>query len=130
MANETATAAFARDLGYLDKFFANLTAHADTLPAAQGARLKQLMGEEVVRWREIRQLIAGQGGTPAQNPVATTTAPKGPQRGPEGPEPLRVPSPAPAPAPSPTVSAPASGNDSEKVRVNFTVGSLLGQPKK
>jgi hypothetical protein len=26
--------------------------------------------------------------------------------------------------------APASGNDSEKVRANFTVGSLLGQPKK
>lgn len=112
MANETGGAAFARDLGYLDKFFANLTAHADTLPAAQGARLKQLMGEEVVRWKEIRQLIAGQGGAPATHSVATTAAP------------------APAPAPSPTVSAPASGNDSEKVRVNFTVGSLLGQPKK
>lgn len=113
MANETG-AQFARDLGYLDKFFTNLTAHADTLPAAQGARLKQLIGEEVVRWKEIRQLIAGQGG--AAPAPATTASP--------------APAPAPSPAPTPAAAAPASSGKGELIKVDFTVGSLLGQPKK
>jgi ABC-type uncharacterized transport system involved in gliding motility auxiliary subunit len=115
MANETGAAAFARDLGYLDKFFTNLNAHADTLAPAQGQRLKQLMAEEVVRWKEIRQLIAGQGGeVPAQTSVATTTAKP------------------PAPAPSPVAAVPAEPQPrkSEMQQVSFTVGSLLGQPKK
>lgn len=112
MANETDSAAFARDLGYLDKFFANLNTHAATLPPAQGARLKQLVGEEVVRWQEIRQLITGQAvAAPTQASMATTQAP------------------APAPAPSPTASLPAASSGPQKVRVTYTVGSLLGQPK-
>jgi hypothetical protein len=122
MANETGAAAFARDLGYLDKFFTNLNAHADTLAPAQGQRLKQLMAEEVVRWKEIRQLIAGQGGAvPAQTSVATTTAlPKASLAQP------------PAPAPSPVAAVPAEPQPrkSEMQQVSFTVGSLLGQPKK
>ena len=40
MANETG-AAFARDLGYLDKFFVNLTAHAATLPPVFAPRPDQ-----------------------------------------------------------------------------------------
>jgi hypothetical protein len=112
MATETGGAAFARDLGYLDKFFTNLTAHADTLPAAQGERLKQLIAEEVVRWKEIRQLIAGQGGAPA------AAAPK--PAAPAAP-------PAPAPSPAPTAIAPQG---KAPVKLSLTVGSLLGQPKK
>jgi hypothetical protein len=114
MATETGGAAFARDLGYLDKFFANLTAHADTLPAAQGERLKQLMAEEVVRWKEIRQLIAGQGGAPA------AAAPKPAA-------PAAPPAPAPSPSAAPLANAPQG---KAPVKLSLTVGSLLGQPKK
>lgn len=51
--------AFDRDLGYLDKFFDNLDAHASTLGDVQGARLKTLVGEERQRWGEIRSLVGG-----------------------------------------------------------------------
>lgn len=109
MANDTG-AAFARDLGYLDKFFVNLTAHADTLPAAQGDRLKALIADELVRWKEIRQLIGGQGGGAPAKPVAAPMA----QR--------------PAPAPMPMAIAPAA--EKPVAKPALTVGSLLGQPKK
>lgn len=112
MANDTG-AAFARDLGYLDKFFVSLTAHADTLPAAQGDRLKALIADEVVRWKEIRQLIGGQGNAPAPAPAKPMAAPM-PQR--------------PAPAPMPMAIAPAA--EKPAVKPALTVGSLLGQPKK
>jgi hypothetical protein len=114
MAQDTG-AAFARDLGYLDKFFANLTAHAATLPAAQGDRLKQLVAEEVVRWKEIRQLIDGQpvtGTVPAAAPAAL---------------PVR---PAAAPLISPMAPAPVPTSAKPPVPAGLTVGSLLGQPKK
>ena len=51
--------AFERDLGYLDKFFDGLDAHAATLGGESGARLKQLIGEERTRWGEIRSLLGG-----------------------------------------------------------------------
>ena len=101
MANEKmeGASAFARDLGYLDKFFANLTAHADTLAPASGARLKQLMAEEVERWQEIRRLIAG--GAPSAAPVA------------------------PPAAPAPAVVAPAAAPAPSNPRPGLTVGSLI-----
>jgi hypothetical protein len=115
MAQETG-AAFARDLGYLDKFFGSLTAHAATLPQAQGDRLKQLIAEEVVRWKEIRQLIEGQGA-PAPLPTAAPSAT----------QPMR---PTAMPVVTPMPPTPVSTSAQPPVPVGLTVGSLLGQPKK
>ena len=53
-------AAIARDLGYLEKFFDKLEAHADEQAPAAGERLRELMGQERQRWQEIRGLIAGE----------------------------------------------------------------------
>lgn len=68
--------AFERDLGYLDKFFDNLDAHAGTLGGEGGARLKQLVGEERARWTEIRALLGGpsQGGGKAARPKGDEAA--------------------------------------------------------
>lgn len=109
MAAETKdSAAFARDLGYLDKFLTSLTAHAATLPGEQGARLKQLMAEEGQRWAEIKRLLDGQA--PASN---------------AGPGPAGM-----AVAPVAAVTAPALTGPPKPSSMSFTVGSLLGQPKK
>jgi hypothetical protein len=63
---------FSRDLGYLDKFFDKLEAHAGTLPSEAGQRLRTLIGEERGRWAEIRQLVGATGAAatpaPAQAP--------------------------------------------------------------
>lgn len=64
--------AFERDLGYLDKFFDNLEAHAGTLDGDAGARLAQLVGEERVRWAEIRGLL----GAPTSGGDAKRAAPE------------------------------------------------------
>lgn len=63
--------AFERDLGYLDKFFDNLEAHAGTLGGEGGARLAQLVGEERARWVEIRALL---GTSPDEKAAKTETA--------------------------------------------------------
>lgn len=57
---------FSRDLGYLEKFFEKLEAHAGTLGGASGQRLRTLMSEERKRWGEIRSLIAGNAPQAAQ----------------------------------------------------------------
>jgi hypothetical protein len=99
---------FARDFGYLDKFFVSLTAHADTLPPAAGARLKQIIGEEASRWNEVRSLLSGGAVVVPTASAASNNAP---------PPQVVVPSPSAAPVPS-GKPAPA-----------LTVGSLMGQPK-
>jgi hypothetical protein len=70
--------AFARDLGYLDKFFDKIDAHAATLDAAAGARLRALVLEERARWGEIRGLISGEpvkASAPASQVPATPVGP-------------------------------------------------------
>lgn len=132
MANETDAQPFARDLGYLDKFFVNLDAHAGTLPASQGDRLRALIAEEVSRWEEIRGLLS-----PAAAPVETATgAPaeeiEAPAPKPEKPllsqRPVAPVPPPPAPAPRPS-GAPTNRPEAKPIP-GFTVGSLYGQPKK
>jgi hypothetical protein len=59
---------FARDLGYLAKFFDNLRRHADSLETNAGARLRTLIDEEVVRWEEIKALIFGGDPGDTQSP--------------------------------------------------------------
>lgn len=110
MANE---ANFTRDLGYLDKFFVNISAFADTLPEAESSRLKQLMAEETQRWAEIRGLL---GAGPM------VAAPPAPPRGADEE----------APPPKPTVSTTATVPTPKpaKERPSWTVGGLFGQPKK
>jgi hypothetical protein len=66
-------AAFARDLGYLDKFFDKIEAHAASLDATRGARLRALVAEERTRWAEIRGLI---GGTTSVGARAEAPAPE------------------------------------------------------
>ena len=95
-------AAFARDLGYLDKFFDKLEQHAASLPPASGARLKALMGEERTRWSEIRSIIAGKA--PA-NPAVVVAS-----------------------APTQSTSGPAPGAmTSARARPQFTVGPLINK---
>lgn len=104
---------FARDFGYLAKFFDGLTAHAGTLGAAEGARLKTLIGEERVRWEEIKGLVAGQPLAPASAASAPATSAK------------------PSTVPVAAASAPASEASAPVKRPGtFTVGSLIGQPKR
>lgn len=110
MANEVN---FARDLGYLDKFFVNINAHASTLPAADAARLKQLMAEEIQRWAEIKGLL-GAGPRVAGAPAAASKADE------------VVPTPNPTVSNSATIPTPKPA----KERPSWTVGGLLGQPKK
>ncbi len=112
--------AFERDLGYLDKFFDGLDAHAATLGGESGARLKQLVGEERVRWGEIRSLLGGSssGDGKAAKPKVAVPSTAGEQ--------VAVPAALTAGAPSGakgdvTAAAtrlPVSG---------FTVGSLRGR---
>ncbi len=64
---------FSRDLGYLDKFFDKLEAHAGTLPSEAGQRLRALRGEERGRWAEIRQLV-GAGSVPQASASAPQEA--------------------------------------------------------
>jgi len=99
---------FARDFGYLDKFFVSLTAHADTLPPAAGARLKQIMREEASRWNEVRSLLSGGAVVVPTASAASNHAP-----------PPAVEVPAPAAPPASTSKHPPA----------LTVGSLMGQPK-
>lgn len=109
------SSAFQRDLGYLDAFFDKLEAHASTLGAAEGERLRTLIGEERTRWVEIRALVAGQPVKPVQVPVpAAQTAPAvGKVETPkvEGPRAAAIPA---------TPAAPPGG----RVPRAFTVGSL------
>ena len=63
---------FSRDLGYLDKFFDKLDAHAGNLPEGAGQRLRALVAEERGRWTEIRQLV---GSAPAAAASAAAPAP-------------------------------------------------------
>ena len=110
MANEVN---FARDFGYLDKFFVNISAYADTLPAADGQRLKQLMAEETQRWAEIRGLL-GVGPRVAAKAVPVKGADED------------VAPPKPTVSSSATIPTPKPA----KERPSWTVGGLLGQPKK
>ena len=59
MATDDGNETFAKDLGYLDKFFDKIEAHAGSLSDDAGARLRMLMSEERDRWSEIRALCAG-----------------------------------------------------------------------
>lgn len=95
---------FARDLGYLDKFFDALDSHAGTLEAASGARLRTLLGEERTRWQEIRALV---GGAPAAAPIGSGSDKDLGARAP----------------PAAQGPVPAAGPRS------FTVGSLRGRNK-
>ncbi len=52
---------FARDLGYLAKFFDSLRTHAGTLDSVAAQRLLSLLDEEAARWDEIKRLLAGAG---------------------------------------------------------------------
>lgn len=106
--------AFEKDLGYLDKFFDNIEEHAASLDDTSGARLVSLIGEERVRWGEIRSLLAG-GAAPAPEKAEETTATEG--EGPGSGAELDV-------GVSAKAAAPAS--TAEPVRATFTVGSLRG----
>jgi len=66
--------AFSRDLGYLEKFFDKLEAHAATLPSDAGARLRELIAGERRTWAEIRQVIGATGAPAAAPPEASTVA--------------------------------------------------------
>lgn len=57
--------AFSRDLGYLDKFFDKLDAHAGTLPSDAGQRLRALLVDERKAWAEIKQLVGAGDAPPA-----------------------------------------------------------------
>jgi hypothetical protein len=67
-------AEFARDLGYLDKFFAAIDGHAATLGGDRGARLTALIAEERNRWAEIRSLLAGEAVAPSRGPASPGAA--------------------------------------------------------
>ena len=105
--------AFERDLGYLDKFFDNLDAHAATLGGEAGARLRQLVGEERARWTEIRALLGGapSSGGKATKAASTTAAATKPRAEAPAPKTADV-------APPPAAVKPVAG---------LTVGSLRGR---
>jgi len=69
---------FSRDLGYLDKFFDKLEAHAGTLPSEAGQRLRALLSEERARWAEIRQLVGTAPAAAAPETNATQAEPERP----------------------------------------------------
>lgn len=98
--------AFERDLGYLDKFFDNLEAHATTLGGDAGARLRQLIGEERARWVEIRGLI---NAPAAADKGAKAAAPK------------------PTEAPATTQTGDVTAAATRVPSAGFTVGSLRGR---
>jgi hypothetical protein len=100
--------AFEKDLGYLDKFFDALEEHSAGLDDRSGARLVALLGEERVRWQEIRSLLAG--GSSARSDEEAPIGTNGPGSGAE----LDV-----LPAARPAPQAPAGAR--------FTVGSLRGE---
>jgi hypothetical protein len=108
---------FARDLGYLDKFFVNISTYANQLPAADQARLKQLMTEETQRWAEIRGLL---GAGPRVAPASSQGAPVA--------RPVDSESPVPQPTVTPMATIPTP--KPAKERPQWTVGGLFGQPKK
>ena len=81
---------FARDLGYLAKFFDSLRRHADTLAPDAGDRLRTLIGEEEIRWEEIKALVAG--GSPGGNSSVNPTTASEPAGNPE-PEATYLPNP-------------------------------------
>lgn len=100
-------AAFARDLGYLDKFFDKLEQHAGSLAPASGARLKALIGEERTRWGEIRSIIGG--GAPASTtPPSSASSTAGTPGAPRGPQPAAM--------------------SIARARPQFTVGPLINKP--
>lgn len=98
---------FARDLGYLDKFFDKIEAHAASVGGASGARLKELMGEERARWREIRGLLGG-GAPAARGPSAAAPPASSLSTGPA----------------DPAASPSATGRATRRL----TVGSLIRRP--
>lgn len=133
--------AFDRDLGYLDKFFDNLDAHASTLGDVQGARLKTLVGEERQRWGEIRSLLGGPSSA-GEKSEKSEKGDKKPSDGEEKPAPAapaaRADTSAPklseTAAPAAALTAGASSGAKGDVTASatrvpvsgFTVGSLRG----
>lgn len=98
-----ANSAYAKDLGYLDKFIARLEADAASLPADRRGQALRLLADQRDQWRQIMALLAGESiGTDA--PAA-----------------------APPPAP-PVVRATAPAAPAPPYRPGLTVGSLIGKP--
>ncbi len=88
--------AFAKDLGYLAKFFDKLEAHASQVPAEHQKRYRTLIAEERTRWQEITAILSG---APAPAAVARSAGRVAP--------------------PEQPAAAPANTGD-----VSLTVGSL------
>lgn len=115
-AGEGGGAPFARDLGYLDRFFDALEAHAGTLADGPGARLRTLIGEERTRWQEIRGLIGAGPMTAPASPSAKPPARQLAKTAPVVGRPARSANPD-----SPDLAPPP------RVGSRFTVGPLRGR---
>lgn len=100
-----ANPAYAKDLGYLDKFIARLEADAASLPADRREQALSLLAAERTQWSRIMALLAGE---PVQ-----ADAPSAPP--PQAPPVVRSPAP----------TAPAAPPQSP--RPGLTVGSLIGK---
>lgn len=96
-----ANSAYAKDLGYLDKFIARLEADAASLPADRREQALKLLAAERTQWSRIMALLAG--------------------------EPVQAEAVAPPPAP-PVVRSPAPAAQPQPSRSGLTVGSLIGKP--
>lgn len=118
---QTNDADFARDLGYLDKFFDKLDAAAKELGDARGSRLSTLVEEERARWAEIKSILAGAAAATAPSsssqPAAATAdvhaAPVGSTKG------------APTSAGRPAPPSPPPPSSSSRTAGAWTVGSLV-----
>ena len=117
-------ASFEKDLGYLDRFFDNLQAHAaEALGEEKGAALSQFIDEERGRWADIRAMIQGEGtSAPSQSAAPAPSVEEGDARSSEG-------SPGPeAPAASDSPAAPSAPQPAAPRRragkPGLTVGSL------
>lgn len=134
--------AFARDLGYLDKFFDKLEAHGQGQPAPHGPALVEAVRHQRAEWAEIKGLLEGRTSAPSAAPVPRSApaapAPRAaaPQTAPTPPSPAApvsglAPAPRPVPAPLTPVSAPAPqpapAAKPAGERPAFTVGSLYGR---
>ncbi len=110
---------FGRDLGYLEKFFDALEAHAGTLPSYTGARLTSFVREERARWADIRPVITGVPRAAPPEPEAAPGEPP-PKAAPREPPAAVAKLPPIGPPPGPAAeAAPKPGV--------FTVGSLKGE---
>jgi hypothetical protein len=76
---------FDKDLGYLDKFFDKIEAHADSLDPQAGDELRDLIADERNRWARITALL---GGAAAPSEPATKAPPSSGSEGQEAPEPV------------------------------------------